>query len=80
VNVRYYPMGPIAAHILGGTGHEGQGLEGSEKKFENLLAGRDGFKRTLKDARHRPISVAAEDFLPRSTASTSSSRSTPTSR
>ena len=64
VNVRYYPMGPIAAHILGGTGHEGQGLEGLEKKFENLLAGRDGFKRTLKDARHRPISVAAEDFLP----------------
>jgi cell division protein FtsI (penicillin-binding protein 3) len=33
-------------------------------KFENLLAGRDGFKRTLKDARHRPISVAAEDFVP----------------
>lgn len=64
VNVRYYPMGPIAAHILGGTGREGQGLEGLELKFENLLAGRDGFKRTLKDARHRPISVAAEDFLP----------------
>lgn len=64
VNVRYYPMGPIAAHILGGTGREGQGLEGLEKKFENLLAGRDGFKRTLKDARHRPISVAAEDYVP----------------
>ena len=64
VNVRYYPMGPIAAHVLGGTGREGQGLEGLEKKFENLLAGRDGFKRTLKDARHRPISVAAEDYLP----------------
>jgi cell division protein FtsI/penicillin-binding protein 2 len=40
------------------------GLEGLEMKFESLLAGRDGFKRTLKDARHRPISVAAEDFLP----------------
>ena len=64
INVRYYPMGPIAAHVLGGTGREGQGLEGLELKFENLLAGRDGFKRTLKDARHRPISVAAEDFLP----------------
>ena len=64
MNVRYYPMGAIGAHVLGGTGREGQGLEGLELKFESLLAGRDGFKRSLKDARHRPISVAAEDFLP----------------
>jgi cell division protein FtsI (penicillin-binding protein 3) len=64
VNVRYYPMGPIAAHVLGGTGRDGRGLEGLELKFESLLAGHDGFKRTLKDARHRPVSVAAEDFLP----------------
>ena len=63
-NLRYYPMGGIASHVLGGTGKDGAGLEGLELKFENLLAGRDGFKRTLKDARHRPISVAAEDFLP----------------
>ena len=63
-NVRYYPMGSLAAHILGGTGKDGAGLDGLEKKFEGLLAGHDGFKRTLKDARHRPISVAAEDFLP----------------
>jgi cell division protein FtsI/penicillin-binding protein 2 len=63
-NVRYYPMGALAAHILGGTGKDGSGLEGLEKKFDSLLAGHDGFKRTLKDARHRPISVAAEDFLP----------------
>jgi cell division protein FtsI/penicillin-binding protein 2 len=64
VNVRYYPMGSIASHILGGTGKDGAGLEGLEKRFEPLLAGHDGFKRTLKDARHRPVSVAAEDFLP----------------
>src|SRR2546421_3376686 len=64
VNVRYYPMGPIAAHVLGGTGSDGTGLEGLEKKFEGILAGHDGFKRTLKDARHPPISAPAEDFLP----------------
>jgi cell division protein FtsI/penicillin-binding protein 2 len=63
-NERYYPMGPLAAHVLGGTGKDGVGLEGLEKKFEPLLAGHDGFKRTLKDARHRPVSVAAEDYLP----------------
>ncbi len=64
MNVRYYPMGSIAAHVLGGTGKEGKGLEGVELKFEKLLAGKDGFKRTLKDARRRPIAVAADDYLP----------------
>ncbi len=63
-NLRYYPMGSIAAHVLGGTGHNGAGLEGLELKFQKLLAGKDGFKRTLKDARRRPISVAADDYLP----------------
>jgi cell division protein FtsI (penicillin-binding protein 3) len=63
-NERYYPMGAIGAHILGGVGADGQGLEGLELKFEKLLAGRDGFKRTLKDARRRPIAVNAEDYLP----------------
>lgn len=64
VNVRYYPMGSIAAHLLGGTGADGRGLEGLELKFEKLLAGKDGFERTLKDARHRPLKTAAHDYLP----------------
>ncbi|MGH7179018.1 MAG: hypothetical protein ACREJC_16695, partial [Tepidisphaeraceae bacterium] len=63
-NVRYYPMGSIAAHVLGGVGNGGVGLEGLELKFEKLLAGRNGFKVSLKDARRRPIAVAAEDYLP----------------
>lgn len=63
-NVRYYPMGSIAAHVLGGVDPYGVGLQGLEKKFEKVLAGRNGFKRTLKDARRRPIAIAAEDYLP----------------
>jgi cell division protein FtsI/penicillin-binding protein 2 len=63
MNVRFYPMGSIASHLLGGTGKDGTGLEGIELKFEKELAGRDGFKRTLKDARRRAIAVAAEDYL-----------------
>ncbi len=63
-NVRYYPMGSIAAHVLGSMGKDGHGLEGVEMKFEKLLAGHDGYERTLKDARHRAISIAAEDYLP----------------
>ncbi len=63
-NVRYYPMGSIGAHLLGGVGTEGSGLEGLELKFEKLLSGKDGYKRTLKDARRRAIAVSAEDYLP----------------
>ena len=33
-------------------------------KFEKQLAGKDGFKRTLRDFRGRPLAVAAEDYLP----------------
>ncbi|HMB95309.1 MAG TPA: penicillin-binding protein 2, partial [Tepidisphaeraceae bacterium] len=64
MNQRCYPMGSIGAHILGGVGAENKGLEGLELKFEKVLAGRDGYKRTLKDARRRGIEVAAEDYLP----------------
>lgn len=63
-NVRFYPMGSLAAHILGGTMNDGHGLEGLELEFDKLLGGKDGFARMLKDAGHRPLSVAAEDYLP----------------
>ncbi len=62
-NIRYYPMGSIASHILGGVGAEGSGLEGVELKFNKQLAGRDGTKRTLKDARRRPIFVDSDDYV-----------------
>jgi cell division protein FtsI/penicillin-binding protein 2 len=63
-NVRYYPMGALGAHLLGGMQKDGIGLEGLELKFEKQLAGQDGFKRTLRDFRGRPLAVAAEDYLP----------------
>lgn len=63
-NVRQYPMASIAAHILGGVGSDGVGLDGLELQFEKSLAGKDGYKRTLKDARRRAIAVNAEDYLP----------------
>lgn len=63
-SARYYPMGSLASHVLGGTGADGHGLEGLELQFDKLLAGRNGFKRTLKDARRRAIAVSAEDYVP----------------
>ena len=61
---RYYPMGSLAAHILGGTRSNGHGLDGLELKFDELLAGHDGFKRTLKDAQRNPIAVDVDDYRP----------------
>jgi cell division protein FtsI (penicillin-binding protein 3) len=68
-NQRYYPMGSLGAHILGGVGKDDQGqaekgLEGLELKFNKELAGKDGSQRVLKDARRRAIAVAAEDYFP----------------
>ena len=62
-NERYYPMGSIAAHLLGGMGKDG-GIEGLENKFQKQLAGKNGSKRVLKDSRHRSLAVAAEDYIP----------------
>lgn len=63
-NLRYYPLGSLAAHVLGGVGKDGKGLEGVELQFARELTGRDGWECTLKDARHRAISVANDDYLP----------------
>lgn len=68
-NQRYYPMGSIAAHLLGGVGKDDQGqaekgLEGLELRFNKELAGKDGSQRVLKDARRRPLVVSAEDYFP----------------
>jgi cell division protein FtsI (penicillin-binding protein 3) len=63
-DTRSYPMGNLAAHILGGTGKDGHGLEGIERRFDKLLAGKDGSERKLKDAQRRAIGVDAEDYLP----------------
>ena len=61
---RYYPMKMLASHLLGGVGKDGKGLEGLELGCDKLLAGSDGYQKVLKDARRRPIAVAAEDYQP----------------
>lgn len=64
VSVREYPMGSLAAHVLGSVGKDGRGLEGMELKFESTLAGKNGLKRLQKDARLRPTGIDAEDYVP----------------
>ena len=61
---RFYPMGSVAAHVLGAVGKEGSGLEGIELQYRKLLAGKPGFRRVEKDARGRAIGIDAGDLVP----------------
>ncbi|HMB53606.1 MAG TPA: penicillin-binding protein 2 [Thermoanaerobaculia bacterium] len=57
---RYYPMGELAAQVIGYAGIDQQGLAGLEHLYENRVAGREGSKTLLRDAGGR---TAATPFL-----------------
>lgn len=50
---RSYPQGPLAAHIVGFTGVDSQGLEGIEKVWDDQLRGEPESVRVCKDVRGR---------------------------
>lgn len=52
---RYYPVGPIAGHLLGFTDVDDKGQEGIELAFENHLAGVIGRKRVRRDRQGRTV-------------------------
>jgi len=52
---RFYPDHEMAAHVLGFTGRDNQGLEGLEARFERTLAGKGGFSLIERDAHGRPV-------------------------
>jgi len=47
---RYYPKQTLAAHVLGFTGSDNQGLYGLEYSYNSTLAGKDGYYTYAKDA------------------------------
>ena len=47
---RYYPEGTLAAHVLGFTGSDLQGLYGLEYSYDKILKGSDGYYLYAKDA------------------------------
>lgn len=53
--VRQYPLGASLAHVLGCAGRDGHGLEGMELAFDKHLAGMDGKRATIRDARRRAL-------------------------
>jgi cell division protein FtsI/penicillin-binding protein 2 len=52
-NKRCYPLGSLAAHVLGGVGMDNEGLSGLELQYESRLAGNKGQSLMLMDARRR---------------------------
>lgn len=61
---RTYPLGALAAHVLGFTDRDGKGREGVEALCEKELAGRDGRRVTLRDAAGMPIDLGDRPFDP----------------
>src|SRR5262245_60712227 len=51
---RYYPNGPLAAHILGYVGLDGQGLGGVEQFYNSKISGEPGQLFVEKDAYGKP--------------------------
>lgn len=61
---RYYPMGTLAAHVLGFAGVDNQGLEGIEASLDDLLSGTDGSITGMYDANETAIPQADFDYVP----------------
>lgn len=64
---REYPNGPLAAHVIGFVGRDGQqqqhGLEGIEALADPYLHGSDGYRVVRTDAARRPIWSAAQEYV-----------------
>ena len=52
---RFYPEGKMASHVLGFCNKQNQGQYGIEGYFQEILRGKDGFRRGMVDAQRRPI-------------------------
>ncbi|NTV48900.1 MAG: transpeptidase family protein [Geobacteraceae bacterium] len=54
---RFYPNMEIAAHVVGFTGHDPNGLEGIELKYDSTILGNTGYMITERDALGRNIAI-----------------------
>lgn len=54
---RFYPNMEIAAHVIGFTGYDPNGLEGIELKYDSTIMGNTGYMITERDALGRNIAV-----------------------
>ena len=53
--MRRYPLGKEACHVIGFSNAEGVGSAGVEQRFDDMLQGRAGLRKSQRDGRHREI-------------------------
>lgn len=58
---RFYPVGEIAAHVVGFTDIDGRGIEGLEALYDQVLTGVPGERVYRKDAQGRVVEVLHEE-------------------
>jgi cell division protein FtsI (penicillin-binding protein 3) len=61
---RYYPLGPVAGHLVGFTNIDDEGQEGVELAYNEILRARPGLKRVLKDLQGNTVEVVESLVLP----------------
>ena len=61
---RYYPNGSLAAHVIGFTGTDNYGLGGVEARYDDVLAGTDGYiLRGTTAAGTEPLYTSWSDYF-----------------
>ena len=61
--MRYYPYGSLAAHAIGFTGADNQGLFGLEQFYDSTLKGKDGKYITATDAHGNEIPYDYSSYI-----------------
>jgi cell division protein FtsI (penicillin-binding protein 3) len=61
---RYYPLGPVAGHVIGFTNIDDQGQEGVELAFDATLRATPGMKRVLRDLQGNAVEMVESLTLP----------------
>ncbi|HKQ31550.1 MAG TPA: penicillin-binding protein 2 [Burkholderiales bacterium] len=61
---RYYPLGPVAGHVVGFTNIDDQGQEGIELAYDAWLRATPGIKRVLKDPQGSAMELIESLSLP----------------
>ena len=61
---RYYPCNTMAAHVIGFTGSDNQGLYGLEYYYDDILSGTDGYYVYAKDASGHALDTQYSDYFP----------------
>jgi cell division protein FtsI (penicillin-binding protein 3) len=62
--VRLYPAGVVGGQVVGFVGHDGTGLAGIERKYQDQLAGADGHRRVEVGSGGNPIPSGIDESTP----------------